>query len=105
MLIKRYRLKQCLQFRYISQLQCIQCPVGMKKAQIESFNMSMKRILWKHFNVIDLENDLCQCNKLFFDNIEYCRSSVYVVDLNHSHEQPVFAQITFILKKTENGGW
>ena len=48
-----------------------------------------------------LINDLIQSNKLFHQNIEYCRSVVYIIDLMKITEQPVFAQVNFILKMNE----
>jgi hypothetical protein len=63
--------------------------------------MSMKNILFKHFDRIDLDKDLHRCNKLIYDNIEYRQSAVYVIDLKPSHEQPIFAQVVFILKMNE----
>lgn len=103
MLATRYRLKQCLQFHYFSRLQCVQQPVGMKTIRNESFSMSIRKILCQHFGLMNLEKDLYKCNKLIYENIEYCQSGVYVIDLKPSHEQPVFAQIVFILKL--DGKW
>lgn len=101
MLATHFRLKQCLKFTRLSQLGNTDYASGMKKINTSSFNSSMKNVLLNHFGSIDLDNDLLQCNRLTYANIEYCRSSVYVVNLRTDNEQPLFAQIIFILKLQE----
>ena len=101
MLVTRYHLKQCLTFGHLSRLQSSQYPVGMKKVRNICLDLSMKDVLLRHFDHIDFDNDLYQCNALFHDNVEYRQCGVYVVDLKPSHEQPIFAQIIMIVKKNE----
>jgi hypothetical protein len=101
MLATHFRLKQCLKFTRLSQLKSFYYFVGIKKVQNSSFNMSMKNVLLNHFGYIDLDNDLFQCNKLINENIEYCRSAIYVINLRSDNEQPLFAQVIFILKMNE----
>ncbi|CAF1286535.1 unnamed protein product [Rotaria sordida] len=101
MLVTRYHLKQCLTFGHLSRLQSTQYPVGIKKVRSTCFDLPMKDILLKHFDHIDFDKDLYQCNTLIYDNVEYRRCGVYVIDLKPSHEQPIFAQITMIIKKNE----
>jgi hypothetical protein len=60
----------------------------------------MRRVLFNHFGNIDLRN-LSQCNKFVHENIEYCRSAVYVISLAAFNEQPIFAQVVFVLKLSE----
>ncbi|CAF3874615.1 unnamed protein product [Rotaria sp. Silwood1] len=101
MLVTRYRLKQCLTFGHLSRLQSTQYPIGIKKVRSTCFDSPMKDILLKHFDHIDFDKDLYQCNTLIYDNVEYRRCGVYVIDLKPSHEQPVFAQTIMIIKKNE----
>ncbi|CAF4644957.1 unnamed protein product, partial [Rotaria socialis] len=101
MLVTRYHLKQCLTFGHLSQLQSSQYSVGMKKVQSTCFNLPMKDILLKHFDHIDFDKDLYQSNTLIYDNVEYRRCGVNIIDLKPSHAQPIFAQIIMILKKNE----
>ncbi|CAF4340442.1 unnamed protein product [Rotaria sp. Silwood2] len=101
MLATRYRLKQCFKFAHLYRLKILQYPGGIKRIRSTCFNMRMKTVLLNHFGHTDLDKDLCQCNKLIHENIEYCRSAVYVIDLKPSHEQPIFAQVVFILKMKE----
>ncbi|CAF3881149.1 unnamed protein product [Rotaria sordida] len=101
MFVTRYHLKQCLTFGHLSRLQSTQYPVGIKKVRSTCFDLPMKDILLKHFDHIDFDKDLYQCNTLIYDNVEYRRCGVYVIDLKPSHEQPIFAQITMIIKKNE----
>ncbi|CAM4847096.1 unnamed protein product, partial [Rotaria magnacalcarata] len=61
----------------------------------------MKDVLLKHCDHIDFDKDLYQCNTLIYDNVEYRRCGVNIIDLKPSHEQPIFAQIIMILKKNE----
>ncbi|CAF1262315.1 unnamed protein product [Adineta ricciae] len=100
MLVTRYRLKQCLTFGYAPELRRSQHVIGIKKIRSTCFNLAMRNLLVKHFDQIDFEN-IFQCNALVYENIEYRRSCVYVVDLQPSHEQPSFAQIVFIVKMKE----
>ncbi|CAF1231903.1 unnamed protein product [Adineta ricciae] len=101
MLVTRYLLKQCLTFGHLARLQSSQYPVGIKKVRSTSFDLQMKDILLAHFNHIDFDNDLSQCNTLICGNVEYRRCGVHVIGLKPSHEQPVFAQIIMIIKKNE----
>jgi hypothetical protein len=101
MLVRRFRLKQCFKFSHLSPLNSLQYPIGIKKIQSTCFTMAMKNVLFKHFDRIDLDEDLIQCNKLIYENVEYCRSGVYVIDLKPFHEQPIFAQIIYILRRNE----
>ena len=101
MLVTRYHLKQCLTFGHLSRLQSSQYSVGMKKVRSNCFDLPMKDILLKHFNHIDFDKDLYECNILIYDNVEYRRCGVNVIDLKPSHEQPIFAQIIMIIKKNE----
>ncbi|CAF1359965.1 unnamed protein product [Rotaria sp. Silwood1] len=101
MLVTRYRLKQCLTFGHLSRLRSTQYPIGIKKVRSTCFDSPMKDILLKHFDHIDFDKDLYQCNTLIYDNVEYRRCGVYVIDLKPSHEQPIFAQTIMIIKKNE----
>jgi hypothetical protein len=101
MLATRYRLKQCFKWSRSFHMKSSDFVVGIKKVQAGVFNNQMKQILRTHFGNIDLYKDLVQSNKLFHQNIEYCRSAVYVIDLTKTTEQPIFVQITFIVKTNE----
>ncbi|CAF4414605.1 unnamed protein product [Rotaria socialis] len=101
MLATRHCLKQCFKFANLSRLKTFDYVVGIKKTRSTFFNMSMKKLLLDHFGPIDLEEDLNQCNRLVHENIEYCRSAVYIINVKPFNEQPVFAQIIFIIKMDE----
>ncbi|CAF3813633.1 unnamed protein product [Rotaria sp. Silwood1] len=101
MLATRYCLKQCFKFANLSRLKNLNYLVGVKRIRSTCFNMSMKNVLMNHFGRINLEENLNQCNKLIHENIEFCRAAVYVMNVEPLNEQPVFAQIVFILKMDE----
>lgn len=102
-LVTRYRLKQAYKLNSLYNVKDCQYPVGIKRISTSNtrFNKSMKDVLLQHFDYIDINNDLYQCRKLINGNIEYRQSSVYIVDLTISHEQPVFVQVAFIIRKNE----
>ena len=103
MLVTRYRLKQCLKFSSLSVTRLSQYTIGIKKVHNRCFNIPMKHVLLAHFGLgrVDFIHDFYQCRKLINGGIEYCQSAVYIIDLKPSHEQPIFAQIIFILKTNE----
>lgn len=101
MLVTRFCLKQCFKFANLSRLKSLSYPVGIDKVRSACFSLSMQIVLSNHFGGINVEENLKQCNKLIHENIEFCRAAVYVVDVNPLNEQPVFAQIVFILKMDE----
>lgn len=101
MLATRYRLKQRFKWSRSFHMKSSDFVVGIKKVRANVFNNQMKQILRTHFGNIDLDKDLVQSNKLFHQNIESCRSAVYVIDLTKNTEQPIFVQITFIVKMSE----
>jgi len=101
MLSTRYRLKQCFKLSRSFHLKSLDFVVGIQKVRTGLFNNQMKQLLRTHFGKIDIEEDLIQCNKLFHQNVEYCRSAVYIIDLIKVTEQPVFVQIISIVKMNE----
>lgn len=101
MLAIHFRLKQCYKSIRLSQTTSKVYSVGIKKIKNSSLNILMKNILLNHFGRLDFENDLLQCNRLIHEDIEYRTSAVYVINLRSDNEQPVFAQINFILKLNE----
>ncbi len=60
----------------------------------------MKCVIINHFGNIDMTKDLIQCHKFRYGNIEYCRSSVYIISLMSSTEAPLFVQVVNIIKLT-----
>ncbi|CAF1508893.1 unnamed protein product [Adineta ricciae] len=101
MLITRYRLKQCFKVAHLSRLNTLSYPVGVKQIQTTSLNSYMKKLLFDHFGHVDIAANLKQCQRLIHENVEYSRSAVYIVDLIPLKEQPIFAQILFIMKMKE----
>ena len=101
MLVTRYSLKQAFKLSRLSHIRDLHYAVGIANIQRTSFTTQIKNILISHFGHINLEKDLIKCNKLFHDNVEYCRSSVHVLDLRNPDEQPIFVQIIYILKNNE----
>lgn len=101
MLATHFRLKQCYKAIHLSQTKNSSYSVGIKKFRNSSLSMAMKSIFLNHFGHLNSENDLIECNRLIHDDIEYCKSSVYVINLRNDSEQPIFAQVIFILKLSE----
>ena len=82
----------------MSQLQTFDQAIKLQKVKNKCFNNSMKQTLFDHFGYIDFAKDLFQCNKFYHENVEYCRSGVYIIDLMNTNEIPRFFQIVSILK-------
>ena len=61
----------------------------------------MKNVLLNHFGGINFEADIVQCTRLIHENIKYCQSCVYIINIEPIAEQPVFSQVAFILKMQE----
>ncbi|CAM4816259.1 unnamed protein product [Rotaria magnacalcarata] len=101
MLATRYCLKQAFKLSQLNRMKNLHYAVRITNTQRTSFTTQIKNILLDHFGRINPEKDLIQCNKLFHENVEYYRSSVYVLDLRDPDEQPIFAQIIYILKNNE----
>lgn len=100
-LATRYSLKQTYRISLLAQPSNLNYAVGINTISQNSFTAPIKSILLAHFGNIDLEKDIMQCRKLFYENIEYCQSSVYILNLRELDEQPAFGQIAFILKTNE----
>jgi hypothetical protein len=100
-LATHYCLKQYFKFDYLCQLKDLIYPVGIKKTRTTCFNMAMEKLLMNDLGWNEIDEYIILCHRLVCDTIEYCRSAVYVVDLIHFNEQPVFAQIVFIIKVNE----
>lgn len=101
MLATRYRLKQCFTFVHLSRLKNVDYPIGIKKIRSICFDRSMKNVLLNHFGRINFEDNFVQCSKLIHENIQFCQSCVYIMNVEPIDEQPIFAQIAFILKMQE----
>ncbi|CAF1058741.1 unnamed protein product [Adineta steineri] len=97
-LATRYCLKQCFKSHYLCQLKDLIYPVGVKKTRTTCFNTAMKKLLVNDLGWNELDDNIIICHRLIYDTIEYCRSAVYVIDLLHFNEQPIFAQVVFIIK-------
>ncbi|CAF4086295.1 unnamed protein product, partial [Adineta steineri] len=97
-LATRYCVKQCFKSHYLCQLKDLIYPVGVKKTRTTCFNTAMKNLLVNDLGWNELDEYIIICHRLVYDTIEYCRSAVYVIDLLHLNEQPIFAQVVFILK-------
>ncbi|CAF1512982.1 unnamed protein product [Adineta ricciae] len=100
-LATRYCLKQHFKSDYLYQLKDFIYPISIKKARTTCFSMAMKKLLANELGWDELDESVLHCLRLVCDTSEYCRSAVYVVDLLHFNEQPVFAQIVFIVKVEE----
>ncbi|CAF1056583.1 unnamed protein product [Rotaria magnacalcarata] len=101
MLATRYSLKQTFRLSRLFRFNDSNYALGIKAVKDNLFSTKIKHILIKHFGPIDFENDLIQCKSLSHENIEYHKSSVYIIGLRNSDEQPLFGQIASILKKEE----
>lgn len=100
-LATRYCLKQHFKSDYLYQLEGFSYPVSMKKARTTCFSMAMKKLLVNELGWNEVDEYVLHCLRLVCDTSEFCRSAVYVIDLLPFNEQPVFAQIVFIVKVNE----
>jgi hypothetical protein len=100
MLATRYRLKQAFSSFRMTQLFHGDQAIKIQKIKNNMFNNEMKYVIINHFGNIDMSKDLLQCYKFRHENIEYCRSSVYIVSLMNVTEAPQFAQVINIIKLT-----
>jgi hypothetical protein len=98
MLATRYQLNQIYASSRTIQLKSFDQAITLKKVNKTSFNDLMKETLIRHFGNIDYAKDLQQCNKFYHENIEYCRSGVYIIDLMDTNETPRFFQVVNILR-------
>lgn len=48
---------------------------------------------------VDFNQDVIECKKLFYQKIEYCRSAIYICGVSDRDDQPIFGQVTSIVKK------
>jgi len=101
MLATHFRFKQCYKFSRFSPLGNACYPKRVTRVQNSAFNKVMKNTVLAHFGTFDFQKDLFQCSKLINENIEYYRSAVYVIGLQDADEQPIFAQVVFILRMSE----
>jgi hypothetical protein len=105
MLASRYQLRNIFKYSRMNyELRNFDQVIKVQKVENNIFNNSMKQILVSHFGNINFSQDLMQCSRFYHDNKEYNRSCVYIVDLIESTEIPKFAQILYILKKS-NKWW
>jgi hypothetical protein len=98
MLATRYQLKQSFTLSRSLQFSSPDEAIGIKKVQEPYFNNSMRQLLVNHFGDIDFSKDLSQCNIFWHENVEYDRSSVYIIGLTDVDERPVLIQIFRILR-------
>jgi hypothetical protein len=101
MLATRYSLKQIYKLSRLPHLRMSNYAVRIQKIESSAFTKQMKGLLLNHFGDINLDKDVVQCSKLCYENIEYCRFTVYIIGLLDINEQPIFGQIIRILKTNE----
>ncbi|CAF1319937.1 unnamed protein product [Adineta steineri] len=99
-LATRYRLKQAFSSFKMTQLNHNDQAIKIQKIKNNIFNNEMKCAIISHFGNIDMSKDLLQCHKFRYENIEYCRSSVYIISLMNLTETPKFVQVVNIIKLT-----
>jgi hypothetical protein len=104
MLATRFQLKNIYRLSRLTHLKSFDRAIKIQKVENNYFNNAMKQILINHFGSINFSQDLLQCKKFYHENVEYCRSSVYIIDLMHINETPKFIQVIYILKKS-NKWW
>ncbi|CAF3714257.1 unnamed protein product, partial [Rotaria sp. Silwood1] len=92
-LTTRYQLRQIFRSSKMIQLKNVDEAVGIQKVHNIQFNSKMKQVLLDHFGVINFAQDLIQCKKYSYKNVEYCRSGVYIIDLTNTIETPKFMQV------------
>lgn len=64
-------------------------------------NKQIKQLLGDHFGNIDFNQSLVECKRLLYQDIEYCRSSIYVIAVALIDDQPIFGQVSYIVKNKE----
>ena len=101
MLAKRFAFKQAAHKPRSWVIDDTCNPVGIRKIQSNTFHKQIKQVLIHHFDAIDFQEDLVQCNKLFYHNNEYRCSSVYVLGVDGRDDKPIFGQISRIVKRSE----
>jgi len=101
MLATRFTLKQAFRSTRSWSLVDVCSAVGIRKIQTQYINNQIKQILVSHFGNINFNNDLVECRKLFYKDIEYCCSAVYIIGVDDIDDQPIFGQISFIVKNEE----
>ncbi|CAF4309637.1 unnamed protein product, partial [Rotaria sp. Silwood2] len=73
-LATRYQLRQIFRSSKMIQMKNFDEAVGIQKVHNIQFNSKMKQVLLDHFGVINFAQDLLQCKKYSYENVEYCRS-------------------------------
>jgi hypothetical protein len=100
MLATRYRLKQAFSSFWMTQLNHCDQAIKIQKIKNNIFSNEMKYAIINHFGNIDMSKDLLQCHKFRHENIEYYRSSVYIISSMNLTEAPKFVQVMNIIKLT-----
>lgn len=103
MLATRFVFKQCMRSlrSWSSNDAC--SAVGIRKLSDRSLNEKIKCVFLQHFGTIDFIDGLVECRKLICQNMEYVLSAIYIVGIAVIDDQPLFAQLCFIVKR--NGKW
>lgn len=101
MLATRFTLKQAFRSTRSWSLVDVCSAVGVRKIQVQYITNQIKQILVNHFGNINFYNDLVECRKLLYQNIEYCCSAIYIIGINEIDDQPIFAQLSYIVKNKE----
>jgi hypothetical protein len=101
MLATRYQLKKIYLLSRLIHLKSFDQAIKIQKVENNYFSDLMKQIIRDHFGNINFSKDLFQCKKFYHENVEYCRSAVYIFDLTETNETPKFFQIVNILKTTQ----
>ena len=105
MLAKRFAFKQAAHKPRSWVIDDTCNPVGIRKIQSNTFHKQIKQVLIHHFDAIDFQEDLVQCNKLFYHNNEisavrrFTFSESMVAMINRYSDRSVAS-----LKEVKNGG-
>lgn len=75
--------------------------VAIRRLRNQSLTEQMKQLLSEQLGSVNFNQDLIECRKLFYQNIEYCRSAVHILGIADGDDRPIFGQVACIVRKKE----
>jgi hypothetical protein len=100
MLATRFAFKQAFRLLRSCTPEDVCYAVSIRRLRSQSLNKQIKQVLSDQLGD-DLNQDLIECKRLFYQNIEYFRSAIYIFGVADRDDQPIFGQVTCIVKKKE----
>ncbi|CAF0953336.1 unnamed protein product [Didymodactylos carnosus] len=99
-LAQRHQLRHCLLLSQCQFLKSYNHVSGVKKIEIHQLSQAVKTLLGEKYGLqlqLSVEQ-MQQCSKLNYNHLLYQQATIYVHNLLHVEETPVFFQIVHILK-------